>query len=169
MVWRSELIEISLVDSTSMEPFGSTAATRAVRVVLKTRSRLVVPSPASCVLPEVPARLAHGPVARVNPARALTELAVLEAREVFVVPDATAEAFSTTRIVRMSSTWLARRSRVPSASREPGDQIDPGEAAGAAAERAVASVTYRSSEAPASGLSLDFAASASVAPIRIRT
>src|SRR5690348_8148546 len=91
-VWRSELIEMSLKDSTTIAPLGSTPATRAVRVVLNVRSRLVVPSPESCVAPDTPARFAQGPVARVTPASALMEFLVLEAREVLVVPEATAEA-----------------------------------------------------------------------------
>src|ERR1039458_5046988 len=128
-----------------MAPLGNTLETRAVSVVVITTPRLVVPWPLSCVLPVTPARLAHGPVALVMPASALTEFAVLEARAVFVVPEATALAFSTTRMVIMSSIWLALTSRAASARREPGAQIPPGAAAGASAVRARESATWRSS------------------------
>ena len=133
MVWRSELISMSLVASTSMAPLGSTPETRAVSVVEMTTSRLVVPCPASCVSPLTPARLASGPAALVMPARALTEFFVLEVRAVLVVPLVTAEALSTTRTVIMSSIWLALTSRAASARRDPGAQMPPGVAAGAAA------------------------------------
>src|ERR1035438_2085380 len=144
MVWRSELTSTSLVASTSMAPLGSTAETRAVSVVVITTPRLVEPWPLSCVLPVTPARLAHGPVALVMPARALIEFAVLELRPVFVVPETTAEAFSTTRMVIMSSIWLALRSRAASARREPGAQIPPEAAGGGSAGRARASDAERS-------------------------
>ena len=107
IVWRSELISTSLVASTSMAPLGSTAETRAVSVVEITTSRLVVPWPSSCVSPLTPARFAHGPAALVMPAERATEFLVLEVRAVLVVPLATAEALSTTRMVIMSSIWLA--------------------------------------------------------------
>src|ERR1039458_488509 len=116
MVWRSELTSRSLVASTTMVPLGSTPETRAVSVVEMTTPRLVVPWPLSSVSPLTPVRLAHGPVALVMPASALTEFLVLETREVLVAPVTTAEAFSTTRMVIMSSTWLALRSRAPPAS-----------------------------------------------------
>jgi len=110
-------------------------------VVEITTPRLVEPWPLSCVLPVTPARLAHGPAALVRPASAVTELAVLELRPVFVVPEATADAFSTTRMVMVSSIWLALRSRAASARREPGTHMPPGAATGASAVRARASAT----------------------------
>jgi hypothetical protein len=116
----------SLIAWTARIPFGITPVTRAVRTVLITMSRLVEPSPASCELPDIPARLVRGPVALVMPPRAGTEADVAEARCVLVLPLASADAFSTTWIVRMSSTWLARRSRPMSPRRAPGDQIAPG-------------------------------------------
>src|ERR1035441_9426540 len=124
-----------------MAPLGSTLVTRAVSVVEITTPRLVLPRPLSWVLPVTPARLGNRPGALVLPASALTEFAVLEVRPVFVVPEATAEAFSTTRMVIMSSIWLALRSRAESARREPGAQIPPEAAGGASAERALASDT----------------------------
>src|SRR6266540_6714382 len=95
------------------------------------------------------------------PASALTEFFVLEARAVLVVPLATAEALSTTRTVIMSSIWLAFGSRAASARREPGDQIPPGAADGASAERARASPTKRSSGDCTSGFGFLLAAPAS--------
>src|SRR5260370_21151883 len=88
-----------------------------------------------------PGSWARVPAALVRPASALMEFLVLETRDVLVVPLETAEAFSTTTTVIMSSTWLALRSRAASAMRDPGAQIPPGGALGAAAEPARASLT----------------------------
>ena len=75
MIWRSELISMSLDASTSMSPPGSTPTTRAVRLVLITVVRLMLPSPFRVELPERLARLASGPVALVTPASAVMVLA----------------------------------------------------------------------------------------------
>ena len=115
--------------------------TRAVRVVVRVVSRLVVPWPSSDDWPEAPARLAQGPAALVTPASAVTELLAFELRAVLVAPVAVAVDCSLTRIVTMSSTWLARRSRAPSASRDEGDHIEPGDASFASPGRAADSET----------------------------
>src|ERR1019366_622422 len=90
--------------------------------------------------------------------RAVIEFAVLELRPVLAVPETTAEAFSTTRMVIRSSIWLARRSRAASGTREPGVQIPPAEAAGASAVGARASATKRSSGDGVGGLTFFLAA-----------
>ena len=51
----------------------------------------------------------------------------LALRDVLVAPLATADARSATNIVIMSSTRLARSSRVKSKKAASGDQIEPGE------------------------------------------
>ena len=103
--------------------------------------RLVVPWPSSDDWPEAHARLAQGPVARVTPASAVTELLAFDVRAVLVAPVAVAVDCSLTTMVTMSSTWLARRSRAPSASLEEGDQSEPGDARFASLGRVADSVT----------------------------
>jgi len=89
------------------------------------------------------ARFTSDPPGGLIPARLLTELTALEARDVLVTPVDTADACSATTMVSTSSTWLARTSRAASAKREPACQIEPGEAGTATAERASDSATYR--------------------------
>jgi hypothetical protein len=79
------------------------------------------------------ARLLREPVGFVIPATAETEFFVLEARDVFTDPLVTAEARSTTRIVTMSSTWLARQSLTASLKTDVPDHSEPAEGAGISA------------------------------------
>src|SRR5579864_6553023 len=127
---------MSLEPSITRYPLDSTCVTRAVRVVVRVMSRLVVADPSSAFFPDRFARLAQGPPARTLPPKAPIDAVALEARADLVAPLDTAEALSATRMVTESSTRLARSSRVRSTSGAPADQIEPGAApAGAAAPR----------------------------------
>src|SRR5690242_3394151 len=73
------------------------------------------------------------------------ELFALEVRADFTVPLETADAFSATTMVTRSSTWLARKSRPRSASRDDGDHSEPVVFDSNPWSRCVASRTYVSS------------------------
>src|SRR6266849_10166203 len=99
-------------------------------------SRLVVPEPSSADFPDRLAKLAQGPPAFTVPPNALIEADALVARADLVAPVDTADARSATRIVTISSTRLARSSRVRSINTALGDQMEPDEASAAASEGA---------------------------------
>src|SRR5579871_2689335 len=106
-------------------PLGSTWVTCAVRVVLRVVERVVAPWPfrADCVFRF--AKLAKAPAALVGPPAAVMELLNVDWRCVLVVPCATAEACSETTIVRISLTWLARKSPPRFIKREVGAHKEP--------------------------------------------
>src|ERR1051326_8618242 len=105
-----------------MVPFGRTCVTCALSAAVMVVCRVVAPCPFNWDCVFTPARLAHGPAARVSPPAAVTELDRVDWRPVLTLPLATALAFSETRTVTMSPTRLARRSIARPVNRDSGDQ-----------------------------------------------
>src|SRR5579863_1666423 len=144
-----------LVPSTTRKPFGSSRATRAVRLVVRAVVRDVEPEPLSSISFAVLARFASAPLEDVNPARAVMELFTLDLRDVCVAPVDTAEACSATMMVTTSSTWLAFRSRARSPIVDEISHVEPGVLPDSSVvDRLSASRTYSSSAVGFGGFGL---------------